>query len=266
MIIRARYLKKALQTLCFHEKSLVSLQMSDEEWSYLSVIEKLLAKFDRATKLMSMERHSTIYSYIPTLNWLIDSVKEFARQHSGTSRHAAQGALAKLNKYKLKVDECIIPFIATILHPALKLNYFKEQGYASSEIREIKKAVSEYFTTNYETLQQNVEDDSTSGDELYEHMFKRSRIEKTTSELMKYLNLPLANRKVDALDYWKAQSKEFPYLSLMARDILSAQSASTSVEGDFSKGGKLVTPTRCSMLQTTIKACMSLKSWYSLDS
>lgn len=265
MILRAKELKVPLRVLCVHDKSLNSLQLTDEEWSYLSVVQKLLVKFDRATKLMSMERHSTIQFYIPTLNWIIDSVENFANQHTGTLRHAAQGALLKLKKYEVNVDQCIIPFIATTLHPALKLTYFKEHGYSTTEVREIKNAVSAYFTENYETTADDEDVQPSSEDEFHIHMFKRSRIERTSTEFVKYLNLPLANRKVDTVDYWKSQTSEFPGLSKMARDILSAQPASTCVERDFSKGSRLVTPTRCSMVQTTIRASMSLKSWYSIE-
>lgn len=136
MILRAKMLRVALRVLCTHESLLTLLQLSEEEWNYLNVVEKLLQMFDRASKLMSIERHCTIYSYIPTAN-----------EHSGALRHAAQGALEKLKKYEVRFDTCITPFIATTLHPALKLNYFKEHNYPSSEIREIKKSISEYFTT-----------------------------------------------------------------------------------------------------------------------
>ena len=64
-------------------------------------------------------------------------------------------------------------------------------------------------------------------------MFRRSRIERTSLELAKFVSLPLADRKVDPLVYWKFQT-EFPRLRTMSRDILPAQSASTSVERYFS--------------------------------
>lgn len=266
MIVRAKDLKLAVQALCVHEKSLTSLQLTEEEWSYLTVVEQLLVKFDRATKLMSMERHPTIHSYIPTFDWIVECLNEFAGRHNGVLRNAALGALTKMKKYEPTVDKCIIPFVATVLHPALKLTYFKEHGYSAAKIRDIKKAVAEYFTREYEAIEDGdvQEDQVSSDDELRSHMFKRSRIEKTSSEFVKYVSLPLANRKIDPIVYWKSQASEFPRLTMMARDIFAVQSASTGVERDFSKGSRFVTPNRCSMLQTTIKASMVLKSWYDM--
>lgn len=114
----------------------MSLQITDEEWSYLNMMEVLLSKFDRATKVKNMER------------WNCDLW------------HVADAALLKLKKYEAKTSEWIISFIATVLHPALKLTYFKEHGYPSIEVREIKKIVSEYCTVNYEDSEDNVETQS----------------------------------------------------------------------------------------------------------
>lgn len=265
MIRRAKKLKIALRVLCLNESKLFRYQINEGEWLLLSDIEKLLHKFDRATQLMSMERHPTICAYLPTLDWLINSVENFAAQHTGSLANAARMGLLKLKKYELDVDTAIIPFISTVLHPALKLNYYKEHGYSTSQIRAIKKAITEYFQEHYESDNSN-ENNTDSDDDLHAHMFKRSRIEKTSSELEKYLNLPLTHRTVQPLDYWQSQADQFHCLSRMARDFLPIQSASVSVERDFSKGTHFVTPERCSLLQATIRACMSLKSWYTHDS
>lgn len=77
----------------------------------------------------------------------------------------------------------------------------------------------------------------------------------------KYLNLPLSNKKVKMLDYWKTQNAEFPFLTQMARDILPVQSGSVSVERDFSGAVDVVTPTRCSLKHNSIRATMCVKSW-----
>lgn len=116
-----------------------------------------------------------------------------------------------------------------------------------------------------ETVVNEVTDQPSSDDEFHVHMYKRSRVESTSSKLMKYWNLPLTSRKIDLVTYWKSQTQEFPCLSMMARDILAVQSSSVCVERDFSKGSRFVTPARCSMHQTTILASMSLKSWYSMN-
>lgn len=93
-------------------------------------------------------------------------------------------------------------------------------------------------------------------------MFKRSKATKESTEFHKYINWPLSHKDVDPLEFWKSNQKDFPCLSVMARDFLPTKSGSVSVERDFSKGVHVVTPTRASLQEATISAIMSLKSWY----
>lgn len=178
---------------------------------------------------------------------------------------AAEAGLKKLQKYKAIIDGSKIPFIATFLNPALKLNYFKEHSYSNSKIRQIKNMISDYLTDNYEhEVEQEEEDEHEIEDELFTHMYKRSKVDRISSEIQKYLNRPLESPKVGPLEYWRSTSvqQNFPKLSKMARDILPIQSASVAVERDFSKGVRVVTPKRSSLIPATIRASMFVKSCF----
>ncbi|KAG4070300.1 hypothetical protein HA402_014400 [Bradysia odoriphaga] len=271
MILRAEHLQIPLRALCSNERKLSPHQITEIQWMSLLEIKHLLQKFHRATQLVSMERHSTISAYLPTLDWLIVSLKSIARGPTGLV-HAAREGLAKLQKYESIIYSSKLPFIATFLHPALKLNYFKEHKYPNTKIREIKNMITDYFAENYESevIQSNEEtspeDQRTADeDELFAHMYKRSKPDKVSSEIQKYLSLPLSNASMKPLEYWRSESvqHEFPKLSKMARDVLPVQSSSVAVERDFSKGAHVVTPTRCSLTSETIRASMFLKSWFS---
>lgn len=267
MIIRAKHLAIPLRNLCTNEKSLKSKAITDNDWKVLKDIEILLKKFDRGTKLISMQRHCTIPSYLPTLNWLIESLEEYVENHTGSLQRAAEAGLVKLKKYELNIGESKLPFISTFLNPACKLNYFKEY-YGTTDNREIRKQISDYFTEKYEPLKKTSkrkrcdESNDESDDDLYKHMFKRSKIQKVSSEFQKYISLPLLDEKVDPVQFWKSQIIEFPHMSQMARDFLPLQCGSVSVERDFSGAVDLITPTRCSLEQKTIRANMCLKAWW----
>lgn len=99
-------------------------------------------------------------------------------------------------------------------------------------------------------------------DELFSRMYKRTKIDKFSSEIQKYLSLPLSHPTVTPLEYWRSKSvqQEFPKLSKMAKDVLAVQPSSVAVERDFSKGARVVTPTRCALIALTIRASMFLKS------
>lgn len=271
MINRAEHLMVPLKHLCINEKTLSHLRVTSSDWSELSKIKALLVKFDRATKLISMARHPTISAYLPTLDWLIVSLREYVSENSGCVAVAVKEALRKLEKYQLDVGVSVIPFIATFLNPALKLNYFKEHDkYSNLTVRQIQKSISDYYEKEYvnkkpATLKRKLtdsEDEETDADDLYAFMFKRTKVEKNSKEINKYLNLPLSNHKVNVLDYWKAQESTFPFLANMARDFFPVQSGSVCVERDFAGAVDVITPTRCSLTHNTIRATMCVKSWY----
>lgn len=266
MIQRADYLKTPLRALCSNEKSLKSFLMTDEEFSELDKLQVLLQKFHRSTKLMSMERHPTICAYLPTLDWLLESLKSFIRNNSPAMATAAQSGLDKLKEYEkeLQLESSKIPYMGTFLNPALKLNFFKEHNYSKLSIKEIQKSICELLEKQYKNETEVNTDDSvnTEGtDEFFSYMFKRAKSYREPKEFQKYLGFPLSNPNVNCLDYWRSQQTELPQMTRMARDVLPVQGSSVPVERDFSMGADLIVPTRCSLKHNTIRAVMCLKSW-----
>ena len=61
------------------------------------------------------------------------------------------------------------------------------------------------------------------------------------------------------LDFWIGNVFNFPILSAMAKDYLTAQASSVSAERAFSSGTDLVTPDRCSLGGNTIEMTQFLK-------
>lgn len=266
MIERAAYLKRPLHTLCSNEKSLNELLMYENEWKELNTLSVLLQKFHRSTMLLSMERHPTISAYLPTLKWLLESLRSFINMNSGTLGHAAEQGFDKLKKYEklLEIKSSKLPYVATFLNPALKMSFFKEHEYSKPSIKEIQRSICEVFERQYESENANSTDDKPeeeTPDEFFDYMFKRGRANKEPKEFQKYLNFPLSSAKVNVLDYWQSQKEDFPNLSATARDYLAIQSGSVAVERDFSMGVDLITATRCRLLPETVRACMCLKSW-----
>lgn len=264
MLERAAKLKKPLLALCSSVKSLRSFIITEAQWTELSILCDLLKKFDRSTKLISMERHPTISAYLPTLNWLLDCLKTFIRDNPGQLTDAVEKGVEKLQKYEelLDIGNSQLPYVAVFMNPALKLTYFKEHKYRN--IKEIQRQITEIFERNYATAPENIDHNENQEieDEFYSHMYKRPKISKATKEIQKYLQFPLSSSKIDLLDFWRCQEAEFPGLTKMARDILPIQSSSVSVERDFSSASDILTTNTCALKAETIRARMCLKMWY----
>lgn len=264
MLERASKLKKPLLALCSSIKTLRPFIITESEWDELNKLFALLKKFDRSTKLVSMERHPTISAYLPTLNWLLDSLKSFIRDNPGQLAVAARNGLEKLQKYedKLNIQNSQLPYVAVFINPALKLSYFREHKYKN--IKEIQKQITDIFERDYAASPENVDsnEQKESEDDFYSHMYKRAKTSKATKEIQKYLQFPLSSSKIDLLDFWRSQETEFPGLTRMARDILPIQSSSVAVERDFSSASDIITTNQCALKAETIRARMCLKMWY----
>lgn len=267
MLERAEKLKVPMRALCSSEKSLRSFIMHKNEWAELNVLCVLLQKFDRATKLMSMERHPTITAYLPTFHWLLDALHLFMNDNPGPLARAAENGLVKLQKYEeeFQLSKCKIPYFAVLLNPASKITFFKEHKFRN--VREIQKEFSDYFEREYDVAVENNQNKEQEDpeDELYAFMYKRPKITKATKEIQKYQQFPLSSFKVNILEFWQSHQADFPVLRKMARDILPVQGASVAVERDFSDAADVVTTNRCSLDKETIRKLMCLKDWYIID-
>ncbi|CAB5208334.1 unnamed protein product [Rhizophagus irregularis] len=106
-------------------------------------------------------------------------------------------------------------------------------------IEKIKKYYT--FTSGliYTAAIENVEPSDDADDELFDHIFKKRKIEEK-DELSIYLNEGVAPGKTDILMWWKLHEIEYPNLSKMARDYLSIPATSASMERIFSGGTDLV--------------------------
>ena len=153
MIDRAEYLKIALNSLCSGESSLTMFALPESEWVELRIIKNLLSKFNHATNKLSTNRHPTIVSYIPIMDYLRSSLKTFIDKNGGVAQTAAEAALEKLDNYKANLDVCEIPFISTIFHPGHKLLYFKEHREQGHEQKKIKDLFEKVYRNNYKSIE-----------------------------------------------------------------------------------------------------------------
>lgn len=114
-----------------------------------------------------MERHPTICTYLPTFNWLMDSLKSFIKDNSVAMSSAVQKGLNKLEEYdaQLQLNSAKLPYVGTFLNPALKLNFFKEHNYGKLSIKEIQKSICGLLQEQYkdETEDNN---DNNANDEV----------------------------------------------------------------------------------------------------
>jgi hAT family C-terminal dimerisation region len=175
-----------------------------------------------------------------------------------------------------------------VLHPGLKLEYFRQKDWEDSWIDAAEELVHNTYITHYQDLDNlvmpglepvaesvsafahynanvlilitilQVDDDddfTTFGNiSVTKHVGLRS------SELQEYLRKPVENVK-DPLKWWVANRHVYPKLHRMALDYLSIPATSTAVERVFSQGRQLLSFTRSRLRASSIRAFLCLGSW-----
>ncbi|WVZ76804.1 hypothetical protein U9M48_024737, partial [Paspalum notatum var. saurae] len=83
------------------------------------------------------------------------------------------------------------------------------------------------------------------------------------NELDKYMADPplKLSEKFDILAWWKNQSKEYPILSKIARDLLAVQVSTVASESAFSAGGHVIDPFRSRLDPEMVQALICTKDW-----
>ncbi|XP_044005883.1 zinc finger BED domain-containing protein DAYSLEEPER-like [Aphidius gifuensis] len=162
-----------------------------------------------------------------------------------------------------------------ILDPRHKIDTFS----ATSWGLEMKQESVEHFNKSYrdyhvsmktETshVEENVvpeisekvddENDSIDFSSLYEDSPKSVDFK---AELDGYLALKRATKDQNILDWWKVHEHNFPTLSRMARDLFSIMATSVPSERLFSVAGLVMTKTRNSLNDESVRALLCLHSW-----
>jgi len=98
--------------------------------------------------------------------------------------------------------------------------------------------------------------------ELESYLYDSSGLDvDNLNELDKYMADPplKLSEKFDILAWWKNQSKEYPILSKIARDLLAIQVSTVASESAFSAGGRVIDPFRSRLDPEMVQALICTK-------
>ncbi|KAL6306381.1 hypothetical protein BKA93DRAFT_692500, partial [Sparassis latifolia] len=120
-------------------------------WSdWMLTVHPLLQKYKTATLFFSQESVSTIANVIPTM----DSIDDMLSGHTVQNYHPAiqsamQLACATMNRYYSKTDLSSVYRITMVLHPGLKLEYFKKREWDPTWIDAAENLTREEYIGTY---------------------------------------------------------------------------------------------------------------------
>ncbi|KIJ06087.1 hypothetical protein PAXINDRAFT_92529, partial [Paxillus involutus ATCC 200175] len=184
----------------------------------------------------------------------------------------------KLNLYLVKSFDSHYPLLGAVLHPAIRLAYFKDISKWSSDIPAraetlLKHLYQEYTDNNNDnspapTLHLRPQPESPKSIFDQAITFKSTSADSETvpaatkSELASYFGgaYPCTDRN-DPLGWWKTHQTQFPVLSQIARNILAIPRVSVSVERLFSSTKHTLTDAHSSMTALTASKAVLTKEW-----
>ncbi|GBE87594.1 putative AC9 transposase [Sparassis crispa] len=219
------------------------------------------------------ESVSTIANVIPTMDSINDMLSgRTVQNYHPAIQSAMQLARATMNRYYSKTDLSSVYRITMVLHPGLKLEYFKKREWDPTWIDAAENLTREEYIGTYEDAivpipipavhaGVSADADVSDNDEFAEFRnISLSGLVTVRNEIDDYLAAPLENVQ-DPLKWWYDNRQAYPKLSRMGLDYLSIPVTSTAVERTFSQGRQLLHFTRNRMMPSTIRASLCLGSW-----
>lgn len=164
--------------------------------------------------------------------------------------------------------------IAVFLWPKFKMlkMFSQDSGERSRIIKNIEKKLLELETKDNELntttiIQINVDDSNRPSSSMFseweDSLTDHDIHERYKKELKNYREESFDVGDDHILDFWSKQMARYPYLSKLARQILSTPTSSASSERSFSVAGRVIEERRSCLDGSTVDAILFLNNYYS---
>ncbi|QRV78731.1 AC transposase [Ceratobasidium sp. AG-Ba] len=259
--------------------SLKKYELNDDQWRLAERLSEELKIFERLTKLFSETQVPSIHQVIPVLLKLRDRLVESMSNAviSPLLRVAAKAALDVFEKYMQLFTTSGVYWIAVVMCPFYKLEWFKSRKYSQGDIEAIKSLAQSMFDwmcghrLSLDKVQEPEIDTKMNRMDLFDDWLSDDEETPNTSRLHSdtieaYLNSNLVSKETirqgGLLKYWEGERKRTPRLAAFALGILTAPASSVDAERAFSGGRLTINHLQHSMSELTFEAKMAVGSWY----
>lgn len=197
--------------------------LSAEEWSVIEELVTVLQRYKSATVFFSRDATS-IAAVIPAMDKLDDhlkSIQSAPEQFHPSILAAMKLARKKMDRYWKRTDESDVYRITMVLHPGLKLEYFRAHNWEEEWIEAAEHVTQEEYVLHYKT-QSPAEPSTTSQEMVNANDFSDYSMGPLSSsdELEDYLRQPV-EKVSDPLKWWVNNRDTYPTLYRMTLDYLS---------------------------------------------
>ncbi|XP_038987604.1 zinc finger BED domain-containing protein RICESLEEPER 2-like [Phoenix dactylifera] len=259
---------------------------SEEDWIRATEVSKFLKIFNEVTEVFSRRQYPTSNLFLNEI-W---RVKEKLNDMSFDTRDFVVRMTRRMNeKFEKYWGDCnLLMAIGAVLDPRCKMQlivFCFPQIYGEDvfqrHIDDVHEALDmlykEYVSSdgqidvdasNIPSISSKLKNKRRANHRF--HMWSqqhRNAIPSNKTELDMYLEEDIFKPsdedydKFDALNWWKANTLKYRYLSKMARDILSIPITTVASEAAFSAGGRVLDQYRSSLKPETVQALICTGDW-----
>lgn len=284
MIQSLNTIRPGLESLRDRSVNLGCDHLSEDEWELLRDVEKILFRFDAASRELSADKTVTICHVMPHLFDLLGYCQRDARRSDcpPAVKELVQTLEEQLGQQFPDCGAREQPIaIGNLLHPYFKGTFLKKFGAYDSTILDLETFFGPPETpgSNASATQNPGASPDFFGDELdptdalMRELTQGETLapEKTTfqQEVEAFMAMPrpATRRECDVILWWKDHEAMLPLLSKCARAFLSIPASSASSERLWSVAGNIVTAKRYSLDTTTTERLTFCQSnWQNMKS
>jgi hypothetical protein len=267
MLKRLVEIKTSLMTLCPTDSVLAELQLSDDEWRRISLLQRLLKPFNRATQLLSAEKTPSLSTFFPIYRALLSHLAKDDWSSSNTIQQVRDSLRFSLAQRWPIVNGSEPWCLAAVLDPR-----FKRHSYFCTVNNPTWTALKQLCLAEAKTLPPSLPSTLslklTSLLEVVPVPCKKRKlaelidlgqtIETEISEFEQYFCSPAISLDEDPLQWWSTHETSFPILSQLARKYLAIPATSTPAERLFSDAGNIITKKRTALDPETVEKLLFL--------
>ena len=269
MLRRAIFLQKAIDLWTRSIPQYQNLVLSSREWEIAEFQLHFLAPFHHATMLLqstsrpslhkTFEMYENLFNSIENLQgaFLLMTVKPDWMSQIET---AVDSMWTKLKDYYTTASDPFAYTESIILHPSLKLKWFKIHEWSEEDKGKYSTRFRERFEQIYSS-QAVLALQLPPSKRQHEATLDSSDEEPEFGEVENYLGSKRVQYITDLLSWWANSRSIYPQLTQMARDIYVIPATGYSMEREFSIAGNIVTKRRNRLNADSISEYMQYKCW-----
>ncbi|KAG8651822.1 hypothetical protein MANES_06G026760v8 [Manihot esculenta] len=264
------------------------------DWTQVRKMADMLAHFYELTLRISGSRYVTSNLFFSEISDLAFILNQWINSNDFDMKSMGERMKVKFDKYWGDVDKMNkIIYFAVVLDPRDKFEFMEysfSQMYGKEKgvelFNKVKSCLFDLFNEYKKMYQPDVEQfNDNSSQQLsgscsttgsinpkpkffLKHHYKKQKLEESGGfdskiELEVYLSEAIQEEKedFDVMKWWKINSKRFPILGKMARNILAIPVSTVASESAFSTGGRVLDSFRSSLTPKIVEGLICVQDW-----